>query len=78
MRKLTLGEPSATYIPNALARTGFELLLISVAHATGVESLPYHHRDPFDRLLVAQVIAEQISLVSADSAFDPYGITRLW
>lgn len=42
--KLKLGEPSATYIPAALARTGFELLPISVVHATGVEGLPLHHR----------------------------------
>ena len=78
MRKLTLGEPSATYIPNTLARTGFELLPISVAHATGVEVLPPHHRDPFDRLLVAQAIADQIPLVSGDPVFDAYGITRHW
>src|SRR5262245_3973466 len=50
--KLALGEPSNTYIPNALARTGFELLPIALAHTTAVESLPLHHRDPFDRLLV--------------------------
>lgn len=76
--KLKLGEPSATYIPAALARTGFELLPISIAHATGVESLPLHHRDPFDRLLVAQAIAEQFPIVSGDSVLDGYAITRLW
>jgi PIN domain nuclease of toxin-antitoxin system len=47
--KLILGEPSATYIPAALSRTGFDILPISLAHATAVESLPMHHRDPFDR-----------------------------
>lgn len=76
--KLTLGEPSGTYIPNALARTGFELLPISLAHATAVEPLPPHHKDPFDRLLIAQATIEGIPLVSVDGAFDPYGITRLW
>ena len=76
--KLKLGEPSATYIPAALARTGFELLPIAVVHATGVEVLPLHHRDPFDRLLVAQAIAEGIPIVSSDSLLDPYGVTRLW
>jgi PIN domain nuclease of toxin-antitoxin system len=78
MGKLKLGEPSGSYIPAALARTGFELLPISVAHATGVEALPLHHRDPFDRLLIAQVIAENLSLVSKDSVLDAYGIARLW
>jgi PIN domain nuclease of toxin-antitoxin system len=76
--KLKLGEASSTYLPNALARTGFELLPISLAHATGVESLPLHHKDPFDRLLIAQALAEGIPLVSADVAHDPYGVTRLW
>lgn len=76
--KLKLGEPSASYIPAALARTGFELLPISVGHATGVELLPHRHRDPFDRLLVAQAMGEQIPIVSADSVLDAYPITRLW
>jgi PIN domain nuclease of toxin-antitoxin system len=76
--KLALGEPCGTYIPNALARTLFELLPISLAHATAVESLPKHHRDPFDRLLVAQAKIETIPLVSTDLAFDAYGLTRLW
>src|SRR5260370_2825251 len=76
--KLKLGEPSGTYIPNALARTGFDLLPISLAHATGVESLPAHHKDPFDRLLAAQALAEAIPLVSVDAIFDLYGVNRLW
>lgn len=76
--KLKLGEPSSTYIPAALARTGFELLPISLAHATRVESLPLHHRDPFDRLLIAQALLEAIPLVSADGALDAYGVPRRW
>ncbi|MBI2806529.1 MAG: type II toxin-antitoxin system VapC family toxin [Planctomycetes bacterium] len=76
--KLKLGEASATYIPAALAQTGFELLPISVAHAIGVESLPFHHRDPFDRLLVAQSIGEGFPIVSSDAFLDAYPIKRLW
>lgn len=76
--KLRLGEPSATYIPNAQARTGFELLPISLTNATAVESLPPHHRDPFDRLLIAQALEEGISIVSVDGVFDAYGVNRLW
>ena len=78
LKKLTLGEPSATYLPAALARTGFELLAISMAHVTAVESLPQHHGDPFDRLLIAQAALEGVAIVSADPAFDSYAITRLW
>jgi PIN domain nuclease of toxin-antitoxin system len=76
--KLRLGEPSATYIPAAFSRTGFELLSISMAHATAVESLPMHHRDPFDRLLIVQAMIEGIPVVSVDSQFDAYGVNRLW
>lgn len=76
--KLKLGEPSGTYIPNALARTGFDLLPISLVHATGVESLPPHHKDPFDRLLAAQALSEAIPIVSVDGIFDLYGLKRLW
>ena len=76
--KLTLGEPSDTYIPNAIARTGFELLPISLSHATGVEKLPLHHRDPFDRILIAQAILDDEPIISVDVAFDPYGVSRIW
>jgi PIN domain nuclease of toxin-antitoxin system len=76
--KLKLGEPSATYIPSVFARTGFELLPISLAHATAVESMPLHHRDSFDRLLVAQCMIDSLPVVSRDVVFDLYGVTRLW
>ncbi len=78
LKKLTLGEPSQTYIPAALAKTGIELLPISVTHATAVESLPLHHRDPFDRLLIAQATLESIPIVSIDPHFDSYSVARLW
>jgi PIN domain nuclease of toxin-antitoxin system len=61
-----------------MARNSFELLPITLAHATRVERLTVHHRDPFDRLLAVQALAEGLSLVSADSIFDQYGVARLW
>lgn len=76
--KLTLTEPFETLIPEQLAVNGIELLAISVPHATRVASLPFHHRDPFDRLLIAQALTEEIPIISGDEAFDAYGITRLW
>ena len=76
--KLALGEPSETYLPAAFSRTGIEILSISLGHATNVEKLSHHHRDPFDRLLVAQATVEAIPIVSADAALDSYGIRRLW
>lgn len=78
LHKLTLGESSRTYLVNALASTGFELFPITLEHATAVETLPLHHRDPFDRLLIAQAISENIPIVSADAIFDQYPVSRLW
>jgi PIN domain nuclease of toxin-antitoxin system len=78
LRKLDLGEPSRTFLPREIARNSFELLPISLEHATAVEELPPIHRDPFDRLLVAQATIEGFSLVSSDTIFDQYGISRLW
>lgn len=78
LKKLHLGEPATTFLPRELATNKFQLLEIDLAHATFVETLPPHHKDPFDRLLVAQALIESIPLVSADSVLDQYGIKRLW
>ena len=61
-----------------LLQRGFRRLAISTAHALRAGQLPLHHRDPFDRMLVAQAQAHAFSVVSADSMFDRYGISRLW
>ena len=53
-------------------------LPVSVEHAAAVERLPSHHRDPFDRMLVAQAAAERAAVVSRDEALRPYGVTLLW
>lgn len=57
---------------------GILFLGIEMGHLGPVVSLPFHHRDPFDRLLIAQAIVEQIPIVSADPSFDLYPVTRLW
>ncbi len=76
--KLDLGESSRSFLPSEIARNNFELLPISLGHATMVEGLVAHHRDPFDRLLVAQAMSEGLPVVSADGIFDQYGVDRLW
>ena len=57
---------------------GIELLSITTEHLAIVATLPLHHRDPFDRLLIAQTIVEGLPIVGADSAFDAYPVQRLW
>jgi PIN domain nuclease of toxin-antitoxin system len=54
------------------------ILPLEVAHSAAVITLPFHHKDPFDRLLIAQSFVETIPIVSADVIFDAYGVTRLW
>jgi PIN domain nuclease of toxin-antitoxin system len=76
--KLDLGESSHSFLSREIARNNFELLPINLEHVTTVEGLPAHHRDPFDRLLIAQAIVERLPLVSSDDAFDQYNIQRIW
>ena len=78
LKKLGLTEPSYTLLARELPRNGFGLLDIRLSHATHVETLPMHHKDPFDRLLAAQAIVEDIPIISADEIIDEYGVTRLW
>ena len=61
-----------------LEQNGFKILPIEYAHVARVASLPSKHKDPFDRLLVAQTLIEDMTLVSQDSNLDGYGIKRLW
>lgn len=76
--KLSLGQPFASLIPQQMLVNGVELLNMSVDHVAAVVDLPFHHRDPFDRLLVAQAMVEQLPIVSADLTFDAYAVKRLW
>lgn len=76
--KLVLSQSVERFIPEQLAANGFRLLEIDFRHAARVESLPFHHRDPFDRLLVAQAMSEKMAVVSADAALSDYGIKRIW
>jgi PIN domain nuclease of toxin-antitoxin system len=62
----------------ALRRLGFEPLPVTALHAEAVDQLPWHHRDPFDRLLVAQALVERRILVSADRRLLAYGVDVLW
>ncbi|MGC1954958.1 MAG: type II toxin-antitoxin system VapC family toxin [Gammaproteobacteria bacterium] len=76
--KLKLAEPLENFVIEQLQRNGFRQLGISFQHVIGVASLPFHHRDPFDRLIIAQALAERLPVLTADRTFDAYGIQRLW
>jgi PIN domain nuclease of toxin-antitoxin system len=76
--KYALPESYAGFMERQLADNDFRILPIEPRHAAVLIDLPFHHRDPFDRLLVAQAICEEIPLVSTDPALDAYPVTRLW
>jgi PIN domain nuclease of toxin-antitoxin system len=76
--KLMLSAPVDRFLAEQLAENNFELLHIELAHVTRVASLPWHHRDPFDRLLAAQALDERLPIVSADPVFRKYGVKRRW
>jgi len=76
--KLTLSAPFDELIPAQLKLNGIDLLNIKVDHLSTLTTLPFHHRDPFDRLIIAQAIVEKLPVISLDGAFDAYGVTRHW
>ncbi len=76
--KLTLAQPLPLFLPDQLQRNTLQLLPITLPHILHVATLPFHHRDPFDRLLIAQSLIEPIPIISADAVFDGYGVQRLW
>ena len=76
--KLPSADPIASDIPGAIAAQGFQELPITVAEAARAGALPGPHRDPFDRMLIAQALSHNLTLISNDAAFDRYPIHRLW
>ena len=76
--KWSLSQPYPTLMDLALNVNRFLVLPITVDHTARLIGLPDHHRDPFDRLLAVQSLAEGLTLVSADAEFDRYAAPRLW
>ena len=81
--KLSLGKLRLTqgldrFVPDQLARNGFVLAGLDFRHVVRVSDLPFHHRDPFDRVLVAQALQDELAIVSADRVFRKYGVTVVW
>jgi PIN domain nuclease of toxin-antitoxin system len=75
--KLNLPQPAGSYIISKLAESRIEVLPISLDHLLEFERLSMHHRDPFDRILIAQSLEEDLPLISADSVFERYSSLKL-
>lgn len=76
--KLELSPGWAEDIPREMSRNGVTWLPIAPAHVAAVASLPWHHRDPFDRLMIAQALREDMAVVTRDAVFSDYGIEVVW
>ncbi len=76
--KLKIRPSLERFILNELQENNIEQLPIHFQHVIKVNSLPFYHRDPFDRLLVAQSQIEEFSILSSDTVFDDYGVKRIW
>ena len=75
--KLDLPKPAERWLPEVLRRTGLEVADVGIAAALRVRSLPWHHRDPFDRLLIAHDLEEGYTIVTRDEIFQTYGVPVL-
>lgn len=78
LNKLDLHTSFEDFMTRAIEGSQLELLPITTRHLSVVSRMPFHHRDPFDRLIIAQAVVENIGIVSVDPAFDSYGIARFW
>lgn len=76
--KLNLSSSLPNFIETQQRVNNLEILPIELTHIYALEALPSHHRDPFDRILIAQAIVEKIPLLSVDSIFDVYPVQRIW
>ncbi len=76
--KYRLPEPLAIFMDRELSGNDLTILPISTRHADCVSGLPFHHRDPFDRLIIAQSLVEEMPLLSVDVAMDAYEVKRIW
>lgn len=78
IKKLPLYQPYEDFIDRGIHQNGFGILAIEPRHTAALIALPFHHKDPFDRLLIAQALVEGIPILSSDGVLDAYGVIRLW
>lgn len=76
--KLKLGKPFEELFPQYLVENEIDILDIKIQHLQALISLPFHHRDPFDRLIICQSLVEKLTIIGKERLFDDYGIERLW
>jgi PIN domain nuclease of toxin-antitoxin system len=78
LKKLDLRQPYGQLIPRQLEENDIAVLPIELSHLHKVIDLPFHHRDPFDRLIVAQALVEGLPVISSDAVFSRYAVRIIW
>ena len=78
LKNYALSSPYEDFMREAIHNNGFPILHIELKHTAQLTTMALHHKDPFDRLLVAQALTENIPIISVDAKLDAYGVTRLW
>lgn len=76
--KLVLPTPVGEYLSRKLKENGVSVLALTFAHVKKLEKIPWHHRDPFDRILIAQSLEEKLPLVTSDPLFKKYPVQSIW
>jgi PIN domain nuclease of toxin-antitoxin system len=76
--KFSLSEPPEIYIPGRIISNQFETLTVQMPHILRINGLPNFHKDPFDRLLIAQSLVEDLSLITVDQAIAQYPVKTIW
>ena len=76
--KITFQKDLDDFIDFHVKGNNIEILKIELPHVLRIEKLPFHHRDPFDRLIIAQAIEDNLKILGADNIFDKYKVKRIW
>ena len=76
--KIALSMPYRQWMETAITDLKLDILPVTVEYAERLSLLPPHHKDPFDRLMIAQALVDGIAVVGVDVFFDAYGVTRIW
>jgi len=78
LKKLAIPGVLSDFVKNHIIGNNIRILDIRLSHIYRLEHLQYHHRDPFDRLIISQCIEENIPIICSDSRFDQYNVDRIW
>ena len=76
--KIALDKPLEEFIDEHIRGNDIQILKIELPHILRIEKLPFHHRDPFDRLIISQQIENNLPIIGNDREFDKYGVKRIW